>query len=39
MWNMKENSGIRTTENSHIGHWAHTAASSNVKVQNVYNGK
>ena len=39
MWHFKENSDIRTTENSHIGHCAHTSKSSNVKVQNVYHGK
>jgi len=26
-------------KNSHVGHCAHTSASNNVKVQNVYEGK
>jgi hypothetical protein len=39
MWNVKENSDIRTTESSHIGHCAHISESSNVKVQNIYHGE
>ena len=28
-----------TTENSHIGHFAHSMDSANVKVQNVFHGR
>jgi hypothetical protein len=27
------------TENSHVGHCAHTSESATVKVQNIYHGK
>jgi hypothetical protein len=39
MWNVQENSDIRTTENRNIGHCADTSGSSNVNFQNVYHDK